>query len=121
MKEKNLEISGLCEKRLKDKGDMVLHEDYRLIFSGREDDRHGLGVILAPDVAPYVEVIHSVSERIIAVSIKSGTEKVSIIHLYARKAEDHLRRRTHSIENSKISLTQSSIRRNLYMAILMGM
>ena len=57
MKSKNHAVVGLSETRMKGSGEKVLHGNYKLIYSGKEDGRHGVGVILAPELAPYVEIV----------------------------------------------------------------
>ena len=83
MKSRKLTVLGLCETRMKGNGEKMLHEDYKLIFSGREDGRHGVGVVLAPEIAPYVEEIQQVSERIVCVSVKTKMVTFSLIQVYA--------------------------------------
>ena len=34
----------------------IIHDNYKLILSGRDDGRHGVGVVLAPQIASYVEL-----------------------------------------------------------------
>ena len=46
MREINLSVLGLCETRIKGNGETELHGDYKLIFSGRDDGRHGVGVVV---------------------------------------------------------------------------
>ena len=83
MKSKNLAIVGHSETRMKGSGERILHENYKLIYSGQDDGRHGVGVVLSPELAPYVEKVDSVSERIIGISIKTKTVTFSLIHVYA--------------------------------------
>ena len=42
MKARNLSVLGFCETRIKGNRDIVLHGNYKLIFSGRDDGRHGV-------------------------------------------------------------------------------
>ena len=42
MKARNLSVLGFCETRIKRNRDKVLHGNYKLIFSGRDDGRHGV-------------------------------------------------------------------------------
>ena len=83
MKSRGLSIIGLSETRLRGSGEKILHENYKLIYSGKEDGRHGVGIILAPELAPYVEKVDCISERIISLSIKTKTVAFSVIQVYA--------------------------------------
>ena len=83
MRSRRLAIVGLSETRMKDSGERILHENYKLIYSGKEDGRHGVGVVLAPELAPYVEKVDCISERIISLSIKTKTVAFSLIQVYA--------------------------------------
>ena len=83
MKNKNLSIVGLSKIRIKGSGEKILHENYKLIYSGQNDERHGVGVVLSPELAPYVEKADNVSERILSISIKTRSAAYSLIQVYA--------------------------------------
>ena len=83
MKQKNLIIVVLSEIRIKASGEKILHENYKLIYSGQNDGRHGVGVVLSPELAPYVEKADNVSERILSISIKTRLAAFSLIQVYA--------------------------------------
>ena len=42
MKARRLDILGMAETRLRRNGDRTIHEDYRLIFSGKEEGKQGV-------------------------------------------------------------------------------
>ena len=48
MKENDLSIVGLSGTRMRGTGEKLLHENYKLIYSGKEDRMHGVGISLAP-------------------------------------------------------------------------
>ena len=54
MKLRMLDVLGLAETRLKGNGDQMIHENYRMIYSGNDDGRHGVGIILSPKLACIV-------------------------------------------------------------------
>ena len=56
LKARYFSILGRCETRIKGNREILLHGDYKIIFSRRDDSRHVGGVVIAPDIAPYVEV-----------------------------------------------------------------
>jgi len=82
MKMRDLSILALAETRLKGKGDRIIHENYRLIYSGREDSRHGVGFLVAANLAPYVEKVNNINERIMSIDMTLETG-ISIIQVYA--------------------------------------
>ena len=43
MKNDNLSIVGLSETSIKGSGEKILHENCKLIYSGQDDGRHGVG------------------------------------------------------------------------------
>ena len=79
MRERKLMVLALAETRLKENGDKIIHENYRLIHSGTDSGRHGVAFLVAPDVAQYVE---GFGERIISVDLKLS-QGVSIVQVYA--------------------------------------
>ena len=83
MKARNISVLGLWETRMKGSGEKTLHGNYRLVYSGREDGRHGVAVLLDPDVAPFVEEVQQISERIVGISIKTRNMAFSLIQVYA--------------------------------------
>ena len=82
MKMRDISILAVEETRMSGKGDRVIHENYRLIYSGGEDNRHGVAIILTDKLAPYVEKIDQVSERILGIDMKIEAG-VGLIQVYA--------------------------------------
>lgn len=62
-------------------GPKVLHENYKLLFSGHIDSRHGVSVLLALHQASCVEKVQQVLERIISVSVKTQVNRFSLIQV----------------------------------------
>ena len=60
-----------------------MHGDYKLVFSRRADGRHGVGVVVAPEIAPYVVEVQHVSERKVAISVWSRYRKFNLMQIYA--------------------------------------
>ena len=75
-------ILALVETCLNGKGDRTFHENYGLMYSGGEYSRYGVGFLVSDNLAPYVEKINCVSERLIGVDLKLETG-VSLLQLYA--------------------------------------
>lgn len=82
MKMKRLSILAVSETRLRDKGDKIIHEDYRLIYSGNEQAKHGVGFFLEPNIAPLVEKVIAINERLIGIDLKLKFG-ISMIQVYA--------------------------------------
>ena len=84
MKERNLDLLGVCETRMPGQGSKVIHEDYQLIFKGRDQERkYGVAFIMTQELANRIEKIDYVNERIILVTIKLHARKITLIEVYA--------------------------------------
>lgn len=83
MNERKIVIMGLCETRYKGSADMKVHNDYRLLCSGSDDGRHGVGFLVAPEVARCIDTVDQVDHRIISISLRLGEEGISIVQIYA--------------------------------------
>ena len=71
MKDKNLKVLGVAETRWKGSGWQTLHNDYNIIYSGKENSTdHGVGIILAPKLAACIQNTIYKIERIIATTLK---------------------------------------------------
>ena len=52
--EKNLVVLGLCETRMKENQDKVVHDKYRVLNSGQQDGRYGVGFLMKPGLGGLV-------------------------------------------------------------------
>ena len=82
MKNRKLDILALAETRTAVSEDKIIHDNYRLITSSREDGRHGVGILISPGIAHCVERIFQHNERVVAVDLKLEIG-LSFIQLYA--------------------------------------
>ena len=93
MKERKLTVLAMSDIRLQGCGDRKILEDYRLIYIGGQEARHGVGLVLNPELAPLVERVSQVNERIVCVDIKLQYAGISFIQVYApqqgRPVEGH--------------------------------
>jgi hypothetical protein len=48
MKERNLDILGLCETRMNGNGRELFHEDYMSLFDGAYSKKHGVAFTVTP-------------------------------------------------------------------------
>ena len=83
MKERNLEILGVCETRTKNERQKNIHEDFKYIFKGNEEGRHGVGFVLNSSIAERVSDVIYKNERIISVSLDLELVGISFIVVYA--------------------------------------
>ena len=82
MKMRNLSVLALSETRMRGRGDRTIHENYRLLHSGEEDGKYGVGFLVSECLAPYVEQVNNVNERIICIDMKLDVG-VSLMQVYA--------------------------------------
>ena len=54
MDERKLKILGLCETRLEDSNDRLIHNNNRLVYSGDDEGSSGVGLVLSAEIAPMV-------------------------------------------------------------------
>ena len=83
MKERKIVIIGLCETRHRGSGDMKVHNDYRLFYGGSDDGRHGVGFLVVPEVARYIDTVVRVDNSIISISLRLEEEGISVVQIYA--------------------------------------
>lgn len=84
MKERDLDILGMCETRYVGEGSRRIHEDFVLFFKGSDEAcRYGVALIMKPEVHKMMTEVIFWNERMIAVTLKMGREEYSIIQVYA--------------------------------------
>ena len=83
MKRRKLDVLGLAETRVRGEGRKIVHGDYTLVWKGKDDARHGVGILVSPDLAKGIERIHYISERIIGCVLRMREEKIGVIQIYA--------------------------------------
>ncbi len=81
MERKKIKMLGLAETRWKGKGRKSLHHEFELIYSGGEENTHyGVGFILEPTIAQFVEEIRYINDRILSITININNKNLSFIH-----------------------------------------
>ena len=84
MTQRNLHILGLAETRFRGSGQRRLHDDYELFYSGDNlNTRHGVAIILHPEINRLVEKVIYINNRIIAITLNFKSYKISFIQAYA--------------------------------------
>ena len=59
MEEKKLDLLGVCETRTKHEGEKKIHNDFKYIYKGNEEGRHGVGFVQLPQGVPLPPVFTS--------------------------------------------------------------
>ena len=83
MQARKLDILGLCETRYRGSGRKVLHDDYLLIYSGGDEARHGVAVIIKPSLASRVKTEKTINERMMSVTLQLEEKSLKVIQVYA--------------------------------------
>src|SRR5215469_13639357 len=67
MEGRRLDIMGVCEARYKGQGVKRLHNDYVMIYKGKEEEaRHGVAIIMRPEIYRRVIKVTYVNEKVLA-------------------------------------------------------
>lgn len=99
MKRRRLDVLGVSETRLQGEGRRTIHENYQLLWKGRDDStQHGVGILVGPDLARGIERVHYINERIIGCEVKMKNEKVGIIQVYAPQSARTVEEKEHFYE-----------------------
>uniref|UniRef100_H3A352 Endonuclease/exonuclease/phosphatase domain-containing protein n=1 Tax=Latimeria chalumnae TaxID=7897 RepID=H3A352_LATCH len=79
-----IHLLGLCKTHRKVNGQRRLHNDYHVVFKGRDDDAiYGVAIILEPPLAKRIEHVVYISDRIIGLVLKVKHCKIGVIQVYA--------------------------------------
>ena len=92
---RSIDMLGVCETRLRENGTKTLKDNYQLIFSGGESNKHGVGVMISEELAQRVCNTEFKGERILSISFKFNEMNLSVLQVYApqqgRPADEHQR------------------------------
>ena len=83
MEERKLTLLGLCETCWSGSGRRVLHHDFQLIYSGGNVNKHGVAILVSPNIVDRIKDTHQISERIVSISLKMDKGDLKIIQVYA--------------------------------------
>ena len=83
----NIDMLGLSEVRRTENG-RITRDKYTMIYSGRDEHKNGVGIILRKKIANSIIGYWPVSDRIIMVKIRGQSFNVNIIQVYA-PTQDH--------------------------------
>lgn len=82
MKERRLDILGICETRMKNNGRKIIHDDFQLMWSGGNDTKHGVAIVMTPEMAEKTSKVTPKNERMISIELDLKVRKLSIIQVY---------------------------------------
>ena len=77
-----LDIMGITETRWTDTGKIV-KDDYTMIYSGGEDHKNGVGIILRNEVAKSMIGHWPISDRVVMVKLYAKPFNINMIQVYA--------------------------------------
>jgi exonuclease III len=83
MKRRNLDILGVSETREKISRKETLHGNYTFIGSGMISGKYGVGIIVRDGLAQCISKYDQVNGRILRITLKTKTQKLTIIQVYA--------------------------------------
>lgn len=86
MKRMEINILGLCEMRWLGAGSLI-SEDVSIIYSGGDQQRNGIGIILDQKRARSVKGFWSISDRVLLVKLEGQPININIIQVYAPTSE----------------------------------
>ena len=90
MRRLTVDIMGISEVRWTGAGSVELEDGGRLIYSGGEAHRHGVGVMLSRSVASSLAGYYAVSERVLLVRLKGKPFDICLIQVYAPTSDYEL-------------------------------
>jgi len=108
MKRLKIDILGISEMRWNGQGDFI-SGDYRVIYSGGDNGRNGVGIILNKKWAQCVRSYITYDDRLIMIKLKSAPKDIAIIQAYipTTQANDEEVEEIYEKIEELISLTNS--------------
>jgi len=83
MKERKLDILGLCETRMKGNGRSTVHGDFVLLHSGTDTTRHRVALLVTPEIGNRITDVRYINERMMGMSVKIGNSYIDLVQVYA--------------------------------------
>ena len=104
-----IDIMGIVETRWTDTGKIV-KDDYTMIYSGGEDHKNGVGIILRNEVAKSLIRYWPISDRVIVVKLQAKPFNINMIQVYAptQDYDDETIEEFYEQIQSTVSYTKSS-------------
>ncbi len=60
-----------------------MNDDYQLFYSGGRETRYRVGFSVPKESAEKTEYVHNAGERIVSLSMNTGTTNISVMQVYA--------------------------------------
>ena len=104
-----IDIVGISETRWTDTGKIV-KDDYTMIYSGGEDQKNGVGIILRNEVAKSMIEYWPIPDRVVMVKLQAKPFNINIIQVYAptQDYDDETTEEFYEQIQSAVSYTKSS-------------
>lgn len=83
MKERNLDILGLSETKRRQNGNEELREGFHIYWSGGEDAKNGVAIVVNKELNEAITEVVNISERLMKIKFKFNNEIVSVLQCYA--------------------------------------
>ena len=87
MQNMNLDILGIAETHWTEEG-KIKQEKHTMIYSGGENHRNGVGIVMKNSVSKSMIGFWTISERVIMIKLKAKPFNINIIQVYA-PTQDH--------------------------------
>ena len=81
MRKADLDILGLSEVRWREEGDFV-SEGVRVIYTGGEESKNGVAILLGERVAKCVDKVERQGDRMIVVTVRAHPVNIVIMQVY---------------------------------------
>ena len=87
MQNVNLDILGIAETHWTEEG-KITQENHTLIYSGGENHRNGVGIVMKNSIAKLMMGFWAISDRVIMMNIKAKPFNINVMQVYA-PTHDH--------------------------------
>ena len=87
MQNMNLDILAITETHWKEEG-KIIQEIHTMIYSGRENNRNGVGIVMNNSVAQSMMGFWAISDRVIMMKLEAKPFNINVMQVYA-PTQDH--------------------------------
>jgi hypothetical protein len=116
MKERKINILGLSECKWKESGEKILRDGYKIWWSGGNEGRNGVGMVVCPKLRDYVLDIKCHNDRLMEMKLKvNNSLTIEIIQLYAPQSG-----KTVEEKDGFLAELEQLLERNTRTALVMG-
>lgn len=83
MEKEKIDVLGLSEVKWKGKGKRKMRKGYTLFWSGGQEAKNGVGIIIKQTIEEYVETVEYTSDRIMKMRLRTSNGVKDFIQVYA--------------------------------------